>query len=212
MKTKVFILAVIVSFIIISVKGQSKEDSNFLWTIKCKNKTHTIGLYGGLYGSYSEVMNKTAYYLGYRIGSVWNHRWGIGLAGYGLDFDRKLSKVVSDGTYHLEAGYAGVFIEYFQPLGKKCKLSFSLVTATGLAIYKYDKEFVAGRPWYNVKIDQATFQVFEPGIELETKICKRWWIGINATYRNTSPVKLIGTDEKIFNNFTKGISLKYGIF
>jgi len=48
-------------------------------------------------------------------------------------------------------------------------------------------------------IDQETFAVFEPGIEFMTKIGNRWWFGINGSYRNTSPVKLTGTDDVLLN-------------
>jgi hypothetical protein len=54
--------------------------------------------------------------------------------------------------------------------------------------------------------------VLEPGIEVQTRIGNRWWIGVNATYRFTSPVEMIHTNEDILQTYTAGISLKYGIF
>ncbi|MBC7891776.1 MAG: hypothetical protein H7Y12_06145 [Sphingobacteriaceae bacterium] len=102
--------------------------------------------------------------------------------------------------------------QYMRPIGKNMKISFSILSGAGLAMYKYDKDFAENRPWYQEIIDQETFAVFEPGIDLMAKVSKRWWIGLNGSYRNTSPVKLTGTDDLLFNKFNGGISIRYGIF
>lgn len=209
---KTIILNLLIVFTTVGTWAQEKDAGNYLFTIKGKNKPHEVGLYGSLSGSYSETLLKPSGWLGGRVGVVFNHRWAFGWAGNALYFDRKLDQLVTDGTYHLQAGYAGLFAEYMQPLGKNLKINFSIVSGAGLAFYQYDKDFAEDRPWYQEKIDQETFHVFEPGVELMARISKRWWLGINGSYRNTSPVKLMGTDERLFNKFNGGLSIRYGIF
>jgi len=209
---KTIILSVFIVLVGLCAVAQENDSKNYLFTLKGKNKTHEIGLYGGLTGTYSETLSKPSGWLGAKAGFVFNHKWAFGWAGNALYFDRRLSNVVTDGTYHLEAGYAGVFAEYMQPIGKNMKISFSILSGAGLAIYRYDKEFAENRPWYQEIIDEETFTVFEPGIELMTKISSHWWLGLNGSYRNTSPVKLTGTDDMLFNKFNGGISIRYGIF
>lgn len=193
--------------------AQENQRKDYLFTFKGKNKTHTVGVYGGLYGSYSEVENNPAGYLGYRLGFVLDNRLTIGLGGFGLAYEERFAvRQTENETCHLEAGYAGLFIEYLQPLGKRTKLGFSLLMADGIAQYKLDKEFEENKTFHQIYVDRKNFHVTEPGIELSTRLAGRWWIGAYATYRSTSPVKLIDTDEDILRNFSTGISLKYGIF
>lgn len=209
---KTIILSVFTVLVGLCALAQENDSKNYLFTLKGKNKIHEIGLYGGLSGTYSETLSKPSGWLGAKAGFVFNHKWTFGWAGNALYFDRRLDKVVTDGTYHLEAGYAGVFAEYMQPLGKNMKISFSILSGAGLALYKYDKEYAENRPWYQEIIDEETFTIFEPGIEVMTKLGSHWWLGINGSYRNTSPVKLTGTDDMLFNKFNGGISIRYGIF
>ena len=157
-------------------------------------------------------MDMSAGWLGARVGVVFDHRFGIGLAGYGLSFDHTLSELAEEGTYHLEAGYTGLFIEYLQPLGRNVKLNFSLLSGMGTAQYRYDKEYREGKPWYNEIIDRTDFHLYEPGIELQVRMAGKWWIGAYGTYRLTSPVEIEGAGEDLLQNYTAGISIKYGIF
>ncbi len=212
MKTKTIILSVLLLLSGLCVLAQENTANNYLFTLKGKNKTHEIGLYGGLSGSYSETLSKPSGWLGAKVGLVFNHKWAFGWAGNALYFDRRLDALATDGTYHLEAGYAGLFAEYMMPVGNSFKINFSILSGRGLAIYKYDKDFAEDRPWYQETIDQETFAVFEPGIELLTKIRGHWWFGVSGSYRNTSPVKLTGTDDMLFNKLNGGISIRYGIF
>lgn len=209
---KTIILSVLIVLVSVCARAQEASGENYLFTFKGKNKIHQVGAYGSLSGSYSETLSKPSGWLSGRVGVVFNQRWAFGWAGSALYFDRKLDELVTDGTYHLQAGYAGMFAEYMLPLGKNFKINFSVVSGAGLAFYQYDKEYAESRPWYQEKIDQETFQVFEPGVELMARIGGRWWFGINGTYRNTSPVKLMGTDELLFNKFNGGVSIRYGIF
>lgn len=212
MKTKMFLIFILSSLISVQTYSQKKERKDYVWQYNGKNKTHTVGLYGGLYGSYSPVNSDAAGYLGYRIGVVFDHRFGIGLAAYGLSYDRTLKEIVSDGNYHLQAGYAGLFLEYIQPISKNLKASVSMLMAQGVALYQYDKDYREGKEWYQETIDRDNFHVTEPGIEIQTRIAGNWWIGANATYRLTSPIKMMGTNESMLQNYSAGISLKYGVF
>lgn len=209
---KTIILSVLILLVSMYAGAQETGGENYLFTLKGKNKTHQVGAYGSLSGSYSETLSKPSGWLGGRVGVVFNQRWAFGWAGSALYFDRRLDELVTDGTYHLQAGYAGLFAEYMLPLGQNFKMNFSVVSGAGLAFYQYDKEYAESRPWYEEKIDQETFHVFEPGVELMARIGGRWWLGINGTYRNTSPVKLMRTDEMIFSKFNGGLSIRYGLF
>lgn len=213
MKTNVILLMSLIFFSGLSLRAQQKEDfKNYIWTYEGKNRTHTLGLYGGLYGSYSPVKDQSAGYLGIRVAAVLDGKWGLGLAGYALDFDHPMNELTGDETYRLQAGYSGIFGEYLIPIGQRLKISFSLLSGMGLVKYQVDKEYELDLPWHERIIDQNTFAVLEPGMEIQARISRKWWMGINATYRTTSPIRMKGTDENLLENYSAGISIKYGLF
>ncbi len=211
MKTKIIIAALM--FLAFSFQAFSQETTkDYLWSYQGKNKTKTLGLYGELSGSYTELLTKPAANFGVKAGLVFNKRLTVGLAAYGLSYDRKFNSLVSDGTYHLEAGYSGAFVEYLQPIGDRFKVGASIFSGTGITMYKYDKDYAEARPWYDEVIDQETFAVFEPGVSILGRIGGHWWLGINGSYRTTSPVKLKETSENFLESFNAGVGIRYGIF
>lgn len=199
-------------FFFSGIFATAQDQGDYLWTYEGKHKTHTIGLYGGLYGSYSELNSDGVGFLGLKGGVVFDRKLGVGLAGFALWYDKPLDALMTDGTYHLQAGYSGAYVEYIQPIGQHVKLSVSLLSGAGLALYQVDKPYESDLPWYDRILDQDNFSVLEPGFEVQTRIGKKWWLGGYATYRTTSPIRMRGTEEDILQNYTTGISIKYGVF
>lgn len=211
MKTKtmftIFFLTIV--FMTSTVKAQPE---NYIWKYQGQKKERTIGLYGGLSYNYAEVMSKPSGYLGYKAGVVINRKFGIGFAGAALNYDRQLNELSEFGTYRLEAGYAGMFVEYIQPIGNRVRLNFFVVSAAGIARYKYDKQYAEELIWYEEVIDQDEYAVFEPGMECNVRIANKWWVGVNGSLKTTSPLDLTGTSENMLEGFSGGITVKYGIF
>ena len=92
-------------------EAQETTSKNYVRQWQGKTKTHTLGYYGGVYGTYSPVDNRAAQWLSGRLGVVIDRHWGIGVAGSMLNYDYKLSEVVNDGTYRLQAAFTGIFID-----------------------------------------------------------------------------------------------------
>lgn len=160
----------------------------------------------------TQVMDKAAGFVGIRTGLNLNEKWVIGFAGQALYFDRALSEVVNDGTYHLEAGFAGLFIERQIPLARRVKLNLSLLSANGLTQYRYDKEYREDKVWTEELIDVVRFQVLEPSVTLSFQMNPRLSLGLEGSFRNTSPVDLKDTDDTLFRKASAGISVKYFLF
>jgi len=212
MKAKTLIFIAIITIAGLNVSGQELSPKNHIWSYNGKNKTHTLGLYGSLYGSYSPVENRAAQWYGGKIGLVLDNRWGIGIAGSVLNYDYNLNQLVSDGTYRLQAGFAGLFVEYILPVSNWAKFSISWTSGTGSAFYEYNKEFRESRPWYQEIIDTETFNVNEIGLDMHFRTIGKWWLGAYGSYKFTSPIELTGTDNYFLQNYSVGISVKYGIF
>lgn len=210
MKTKAIITTLAIIFASVTISAQ--EHPTHIWEYQGKKKTNELGLYAGLSGTYAPVLGKSAGFLGARAGLVFNQRWTIGLAAKGLAFDHTLNEVVSDGDYRLEGGYAGMYVEFLQPVGDNLRLSLSLMTANGIVLYRYDKQHLEGKEWYEETIDQDTYGVMEPGFEILVRVGGNWWIGAKAAWRSTSPLELKGTGENILEGNEAGLSVRYGIF
>ncbi len=205
------LLAIIFSTITSGMMAQEKSEKSYLWKYQGKKKEQYVGGYLGLSGSYTDVMGKGAGWLGGRIGVVFNHRFTVGVTGSALWYDYRLDELTASGTYHLETGYAGVFGEYMQPLGNRFKLGFSLVLGQGLAKFTYDRDFREDKPWYEQTIDQQVYSVTEPGVEALVRVAPKWWVGVNGSWRFTSPVGLKHTPDDLFQNFSGGVSVRFGL-
>ena len=212
MKTKIWMTTVLTILLGLNAMTQEKARKNYLWSYEGKNKTHTLGMYGGLSGTYSTFSDQPAMWLNGKAGLVFDGRWAIGFAGSAINYDHELDELVDDGTYRLQAGYSGLFVEHIVPIKDWAKFSVSWTTGMGLAFYQYNREFRENRPWYNEYIDVERFAANEFGAEFMVRLAGNWWIGAKGSYRDTSPVKLEGVDEDAFEKLNAGITVRYGIF
>ena len=173
---------------------------------------HRIGGYVGLGARSASVFDEATSIGDVRVGVTLDGRWTIGLVAEGLYYDKKLTALVPDGTYHFYAGYQGLFIERMISLGKNTKLNLSWLMAQGLAYYQYDKEYRRDKVWSEEVIDAVNFNVNEPAVELQQRVAGRFWLGVTASYRWTSPVWLLETPEDVMAGFSGGINVKYAIY
>ena len=197
---------------VVELQAQQSQEQTSLFNYKGKNKMHHVSFYADLGASFGGNLEKSSFWLDGKAGLVWNQHWALGLAGSALNYDHQLSELVSDGTYRLEAGYSGMFVEYIAHLTKWARFSGSIITGQGVAQYRYDKEFTESREWYDELIDRETFAVFQPGVELQLKVWNKWWVGASASYRNTSPVKLLGQKDCFLQGMNYGFSVKYNLY
>ncbi len=186
----------------------AQTDDSYLFKI---NDTQ-IGGYIGVGGRMTSVNSEAAGFLDGKIVGVINEKWGVGLAYSALHYDKGLNALVNDGAYHLNAAYGGIYVERIFTLSEDFKFSISITSGMGEVFYQYDKDYRKEKVWSEEIIDKTTFAVFEPAIEFGYNFAGNYWIGIMGSFRNTSPLELIGADEQLFQKFTGGISVKYGLF
>ena len=191
---------------------QAQDARNYLWSFSHNEKTYEIGLYGTITMQYAEVFNQPAGYLGGEFAAIINHKWAVGWKGNALYYDRRLNELAENGTYHLEAGYAGIFGEYFWHVGKKLRVGMSLFSGTGLAQYRYDYEYREDKLWHEEIIDQKTFATLEAGLELSMPLANNWRVSLNDSCRTSSPVYLYDTDPYFIQGLNAGIGFKWGFF
>lgn len=211
MKTRTLLVAAIGFLLALNVQAQ-EEPKEYVWSWEKENKTRTVGLFMELNGAHTEILDRSAQFLGARIGVVYNKRLTFGFMGSAINYDYTLDELVNDGNYHMEGGHTGIFVGYMLPVSNWGRLHFSISTGQGIVMYRYDKAYAEERPWYQEIIDQENYATFEPGVEFSVKFAKRWWVGAQASYLTTSPIELLGADENFLEHYTLGVHIRYGIF
>jgi hypothetical protein len=171
-----------------------------------------IGGYLGIGAKYTHVDGDPAGFLDLRAAVTIDGDWAVGLSLSGLSYEKKLQALVTDGTYHLYAGYSGVTVERIMTFGSDVKSSVSLLLGQGETYYRYDNDYRKEKRWTEETIDRTTFSVMEPGIGIHYRLGGNFWLGATASYRWTSPVRMIGTSESIFRSFNAGLALTWGVF
>ncbi len=212
MKRNTYFTAIISLLIITSVNSANAQRQDHIWDFSVNNQQYTVGLYGGLTGSYFEFAGDPAGMLSYQAGIVINGKFGIGLTGSGLYYDQQMPGLVADGSYHVNSGWNGGYIERMFTVTPRLRASLAWESGRGLFFYRYDNEFRAEKLWHEEIIDGDTYFVNKPTIKAHFRVAGNWWLGLEAAYTLASPVKAIAVDEKAMNGFSTGISLSYGIF
>ncbi len=204
MKTTILFIALIITSTVFA-----QTEKNYLLTI---GQTH-LGAYLEVGGRYSTVMgSEPAGFMDIKGAVVFNGGWAVGLMGSGLYYDKRLSMLVNDGTYHLYVSYGALYAEKLFTLNDNLKISFSIATGQGEAYYQYDKDYQKEKVWSEEIIDKTTFYIFEPSLEIQHRVTGNWWIGLTGSYRNTSPLRIAGATENMLRKFSGGLTLKWGIF
>ncbi len=160
---------------------------------------------------YTEVMAKPAgiFSLDYSF-PVGTH-WNLGIVGSGLYYNHTLSSSDLEGTFQMEGGYAGLFLEYNTKCSDDILLTFRYTTASGIVKYELDKKYRAGKLWYEKTVDRDEFVVNMLAGEISYKLFSQWWIGFTLSFKLTSPIELHQTDEFLLNTITGGLTLRYQI-
>lgn len=172
----------------------------------------TIGGSVSVGARYSTLEKQTIGFLDGKAGITIDGTWGFGLGFAGLYYDKTLSALVTDGTYHLTAGYSGIYVERIFHMTDDLMGSVGILMGQGTICYQYDKAFQKEKRWTDEVIDQTTFAVFEPAVSIQYRLGASFWMGITASYRNTSPIRLLGTSESILRNGTAGLTARWDVF
>lgn len=196
---------------LLSFLSLAQENQNHLFELKLGETTHQIGGYVAIGGRYTTLNSEEAGFADIKAALTFNHSWSIGVSATGLYYDKALRGLVNDGTYHLYIGYTALFVEKMFELSDNFRLNLAIQSGSGEAYYRYDKDFRETKAWYEEDLDKETIYIFEPSIELLARVYGNWWVGATGSFRNTSPLNLLGTDDKLIQNFEAGISFKYGI-
>lgn len=219
------ILALLVGF---SAIGQDEEQE--MKTLFKKSTTEKInnGGYGSFSIGYTQIDSKDALQLGGRVAWIANHRFALGLVGYGFVNDIQKDYDDDPSSYFLAGGYGGIFFEPILMPNKPVHVSFPIILGVGGISAVESNNWESSHYNYqntNYYYDSDAFLVFEPGVDVEFNVVKFFRIAIGASYRLTNGINLrykyldnnfneqiIEIDKNALNSFTFNIGFKFGWF
>jgi len=176
----------------------------------------------------ADIHPKDALQLGGRVAWIANHRFALGLVGYGFVNDIQKDYDDDPSSYFLAGGYGGIFFEPILMPNKPVHVSFPIILGVGGISAVESNNWESSHYNYqntNYYYDSDAFLVFEPGVDVEFNIVKFFRIAIGASYRLTNGINLrykyldnnfneqiIEIDKNALNSFTFNIGFKFGWF
>jgi hypothetical protein len=185
------------------------------------------GGWGGPMVALTEVMDTEALLVGLRAGWLIDHRFTLGLGGYGLvtDVPNKAydSYLVDSGEElkkgsQFRMGYGGILLEPIIAYRSPVHVSIPVIIGAGGCTYETftklppdidpDDDDEEDR-WHN---DGQAFFVVEPGVELEVNLVRIVRVGVGASYRYTTDIDLPATPKDALRGFNTSFTIKVGRF
>lgn len=226
MKTIKFLPLVLALIVAFSLNAQDSDEMKTLFTKSSSGNKISHGGYGSFSVGYSQVDKKDALQIGGRAAWIANHRFALGLAGYGFFNSIQKNYDEDPANYFLTGGYGGIFFEPIFMPNKPVHISVPIILGVGGVSAAQSKEWTSS--YHNDRVnyyDTDAYLVFEPGIDIEFNIVKFFRVALGASYRLTNGVNLkyeyldddfntktIIIDKNALNSFTFNVGFKFGWF
>lgn len=217
--------------LVIGFSAIAQEESEEMRTLfkRSGNEKVSNGGYGSFSIGYTNIDSKDALQLGGRVAWIANHKFALGLAGYG--FVNNLQKTYDSdedpSQYFLAGGYGGIFFEPILMPNKPVHVSFPVILGVGGISAVESNSWESSHNNYNntYYYDSDAFVVFEPGVDVEFNIVKFFRIALGASYRLTNGINLkykylddnyneqiVQVDKNALNSLNFQIGFKFGWF
>lgn len=181
------------------------------------------GGWGGPAVALTEVMGKPALLTGLKAGWIIDHRFTLGIGGYGMvtDVPNKGydAYLVDNGeevrrTSQFRMGYGGLLLEPVIAYKSPVHVTLPILIGAGGCAYETSTRWEVGdSTHYDDWRDQGqAFFLLEPGVELELSLVRILRVGISASYRYTSDIDLPATPVDALRGFNTSFTIKVGRF
>lgn len=215
MKTITLLLALVLATATTFAQDDYYNDE--IQTIFSKRKSN--GGYGAFTMGYSQIDGRDALITGARGAFIFDHSFAIGIGGYGfvnnLDYN-SYHHQNPENEFMLAGGYGGIFIEPIIAGTKPVHLSFPiLIGMGGVALvddYGWGWDWDVDPYHSTYEYDHDLFFVVEPAVELEFNLARFFRTAVYASYRFTSDITLLETNEDALRGFNFGVTFKFGKF
>ena len=217
--TKLFIISATTILMAFSLQGQKYVDTYSPEDDKIKSllgKENDLNGFGAIDIKVGDFVNERALLMGAYGGFIINRRYLFGLAGYGIvtnvEFDGNVPGDTEVKPLNLHGGYGGVLIGLTIAPRELIHISVPIVLGAG-ALEVADEDFFVNNPADSeFTVENSTFFIAEPGLELEFNITKYFRLGAGATYRHIAGTELVNVKDEDLRGFTGMLSFRFGRF
>lgn len=192
-----------------TTKAQEKPEEQEMQTL-FGNKTVSIGGMGGPQIGLSSFNDREVWLMGGLGGVVINHSLVIGGGGWGIVNMPRFDNIGGNTNAYIQGGYGGVLIEPIIKSNKLIHVAMPILVGAGNLMWV--KEISQDMMDPLNEIDNDSFFVLEPGIELELNVVKFMRIAAGVKYRWAPNLNLVDTPQNPFNGMTTSITFKFGKF
>ncbi len=202
------------------VHAQEATDQPMRTLFGSDHDVHNGG-WGAPTAAYTRVLDQDAMLVGLRGGWIMDHRFTLGIAGYGLvtpvnngNYDAYLvdkGRELYDKS-RFQMGYGGLLLEPIIAYTSPVHVSLPILIGAGGCGYQTFTDLPSNFDPNTWEDDVQAFFVVEPGVDLEINMVKLVRLGLGASYRYTSDVTLPATSKDALNGFNATFSVKVGVF
>lgn len=211
MKKMLFIL-----FALVLSAGLYAQENQEIKTLFDSQTPQHNGGYGAIVMKYGKVLDQDAFWMGVRGGWLINHRFTLGIGGYGLT-----SRVINNDWLpedpdpnvdaRLLTGYGGLLLEPILFHNELFHVAMPVLVGAGGATYGLERR----NYWSSIDVPDNTgyaFFALEPGLELEINVLRFMRVNLGASYLYTSDVDIPNVEPDFMRGFMGTFALKFGSF
>lgn len=146
---------------------------------------YASGGYGGFNTAFANIEDRNTFFFGGQGGWVINHSFVLGGGGMGFSTDFQYDPILDD-QYQFQGGYGGLLVEFI--IKPNNVLHFNIPMFVGGGGIRYATDNKNFNSYYQA--DEASFFIFEPGIDLQVNVHPFMRVAIGARYKITSDATL----------------------
>ena len=201
--------------------ASAQRDSSAIHTMFGGDRPVKHSGWGGPSAAYTRILDQDALLVGFKAGWLINHRFSMGLAGYGLvtevnnpAYDTYLQQsgqiILQPGQF--EMGYGGLLLEPIIAYKSPVHVSLPVLIGAGGCTYQRVTPPTLWSDSLSYVDDSQAFFVVEPGIDVELNVTRYLRLGLGGSYRLTSDMELPATAKDALHGFNAALTVKVGVF
>jgi hypothetical protein len=170
------------------------------------------GGYGAPVVKFSTIANEFAILVGGQGGWIINHKLLIGVGGYGLVTDHRLSRPWRDyyESDKLAMGYGGVFFGYIDNSDRIVHPTMQVLIGGGAISPRHEHDYYESG--YHGSHDHDAFFVIEPQMGVEINFTTFMRLEMTLGYRGVNGVEAFGYSNSDIGGPAGSLTFKFGRF
>jgi hypothetical protein len=216
MKRILLLTLIVITSLSIYAQNTSKDSSNKRTDNEIRtlmgNDNQSNGGYGSFGFGYTRIMEQDAAVFSARGAWIIGQYVAFGFAGKGF-INASSPSLFPERVFNITGGYGGLLLEPILFPRFPVHLSFPTIAGVGGIAYTTSYQPDNSLEYYDTRVEDAqSYLIVEPGAELELNIVKFFRLALGVSYRFTTDIDWIYTNQNVLDGWNAEISFKFGKF